>query len=163
MKSHGAGLLTARKRSYDEEGLCPRGNCFGKWGIWRRMGQVRLAGEETQERTALLRDVIADRAAQHWIACLERVEHRTLGGLTLDVDLDLTVDPCQRSQMGWKLDSNHGRVWTSTDRTAGRSRTMSAQLSPPSADAYTWPPVVPKYTPHESSESTAMASRNTFT
>jgi hypothetical protein len=31
------------------------------------------------------------------------------------------------------------------------------------AGAYTWPPVVPKYTPHESSASTAIASRNTFT
>src|SRR5579863_7948791 len=109
-KVNGAGLLTAGKRSYDEEGFCPRGNRIGERGIWRLM-----------------------------------------------------VDLCQRSQMGQKLDSNHSRVWTSTDRTAGRSRTMSAQLSPPSADAYTWPPVVPKYTPHESSESTAMASRNTLT
>src|ERR1700724_3696961 len=116
------------------------------------MGQVRAAGEETQERTALLRDVIADRAAQHRIACLERIEDRTLGGFALDVDLHLAVDLCERSQMGRKLDSNHGRVWTSTDSTAGRSRTMSAQLSPPFADAYTWPPVVPKYTPQESSE-----------
>jgi len=40
---------------------------------------------------------------------------------------------------------------------------MGAQLSPASADAYTWPPVVPKYTPHGSSVSTHIASRNTFT
>jgi hypothetical protein len=64
--------------------------------------------------------------------------------LTLDVDVHFSVDVCQRSQMGWKPDLNHGRVWASTDRTAGRSRTMSAQLSPPSGDTYTWPPVVPK-------------------
>ena len=38
----------------------------------------------------------------------------------------------------------HGRVCASTDSTAGRSRTIGAQLSPASADAYTWPPVVPK-------------------
>ncbi len=59
--------------------------------------------------------------------------------------------------------SLHGSVWTSTESTGGRSRTIGAQLSPASAEAYTCPPVVPKYTPHLSSESTAIASRNTFT
>ena len=59
--------------------------------------------------------------------------------------------------------SNHASVCTSTDSTPGKSRTMGAQLSPASAEAYIWPPVVPKYTPHLSSESTAIASRNTFT
>src|SRR6267378_1083322 len=57
----------------------------------------------------------------------------------------------------------HASVCTSTESTPGRSRTMGAQLSPASADAYTCPPLVPKYMPHLSSESTAMASRNTFT
>src|SRR5579862_4503786 len=110
-------LLTAGKRSYDEEGLRSRGNSIGERGIWRLMRQVLLTGEETQKWTALLRDAIADRAAQHWIASLERVEHRALGDPTLDVDLYFTVDLRQRSQMGWKLDSNHGRVCTSTDST----------------------------------------------
>ena len=40
--------------------------------------------------------------------------------------------------------SLHGSVWTSTESTAGRSRTIGVQLSPASADAYTCPPVVPK-------------------
>jgi len=40
---------------------------------------------------------------------------------------------------------------------------MGVQLSPPLREAYTWPPVVPKYTPQVSSESTAIASRSTFT
>src|ERR1700675_511841 len=57
----------------------------------------------------------------------------------------------------------HGSVCTSTESTPGRSRTIGAQLSPASADAYTCPPLVPKYMPHLSSESTAIASRNTFT
>jgi hypothetical protein len=56
------------------------------------MRQVCLTGEEPYERTASLRDVIADCAAQHWIARLERVKDRTLGHLTLDADLELTVD-----------------------------------------------------------------------
>ena len=36
---------------------------------------------------------------------------------------------------------------------------MAVQWSPASAEAYTCPPVVPKYTPHGSSASTAIASR----
>ncbi len=62
-----------------------------------------------------------------------------------------------------QADLAQGNVWTSTESTAGRSRTMGAQLSPASADKYTCPPVVPKYTPHLSSESTAIASRSTLT
>src|ERR1700704_5961105 len=57
----------------------------------------------------------------------------------------------------------HASVCTSTESTPGRSRTIGFQLSPASAEAYTCPPLVPKYTPHLSSESTAIASRNTFT
>src|SRR4030088_1843906 len=57
----------------------------------------------------------------------------------------------------------HASVCTSTESTPGRSRTIGFQLSPASAEAYNCPPLVPKYMPHLSSESTAMASRNTFT
>src|SRR5258708_4352995 len=127
------------------------------------MGQILPAGEESQERPALLRDVVADRAAQHGIAGLERVEDRALRGRTLDVELHFTGDVRQPPQV-WREDNpDHGSVWTSTESTAGRSRTMGVQLSPASADAYTCPPVVPKYTPHLSRESTAMASRSTLT
>src|SRR6266705_2115586 len=87
----------------------------------------------------------------------------TRKGSTRDVDLHLALDAGQRPQVGREHHADHGSVWTSTDRTAGRSRTIGAHASPPSGDAYTWPPVVPKYTPHESSESTAIASRSTFT
>ena len=60
-------------------------------------------------------------------------------------------------------DPDHGKVCASTETTDGRSRTMGVQLSPASAEAYTWPPVVPKYTPQGSRESTLMASRSTLT
>ena len=58
---------------------------------------------------------------------------------------------------------NYFRVWTSTDSTGGRSRTIGDQVSPESGEAYTCPPVVPKYMPHSSSESMAIASRSTLT
>ena len=39
------------------------------------------------------------------------------------------------TEMRGKFDADHGRVWTSTDITGGRSRTIGAQVSPASADA----------------------------
>src|SRR6266851_1438984 len=107
--------------------------------------------------------MIADGAAQHGILGLKGVEHRALRDRTLDAELHLAANVSQRPQMSGEYDANHGNVWTSTESTAGRSRTMGVQLSPALAEAYTWPPVVPKYTPHLSSESTAIASRKTFT
>src|SRR5438309_7756521 len=58
----------------DEKRLRPRRHRIGEGGVRRLVGQVALAGKETQERPALLRDVVPDRAAQHGIAGLERVE-----------------------------------------------------------------------------------------
>src|ERR1700704_51780 len=127
------------------------------------MRQVLFAGEEADERAALLRHVIADGAPQHRIARLERVENGTLRHFASCVERHLAAHPRERSQVIRKDHSDHRSVCTSTESTGGRSRTIGDQLSPASADAYTCPPVVPKYTPHVSSESTAMASRRTFT
>ena len=54
-------------------------------------------------------------------------------------------------------------VTSVAQRTLDATRTIGDQLSPPSADAYTCPPLVPKYTPHGSRESTDIASRSTLT
>ena len=50
----------------------------------------------------------------------------------------------ERAEMLRQYDANHASVCTSTESTAGRSRTIGFQLSPASAETYTWPPVVPK-------------------
>src|SRR5213080_404519 len=155
--------LAAGHGTHDQKRLCAHRDRVGQRGIRRFVGQILLAGEDPHERSALLREVVADRPAQHRIAGLERVEDRALRDPTLDIELHLAVDVRQLPQMCREHHADHGSVWTSTESTAGRSRTMGAQLSPVSADAYTCPPVVPKYTPHGSSESTANASRNTFT
>src|SRR5438876_3864835 len=154
--------LTAGHGPDDQKGLGARRDRVGQRGVRRFVGQILLAGEEPHERPAPLRDVVADGPAQHRIAGLERVEDRALRDRTFDVDLHLALDARQLPQMWREYDADHGSVWTSTDSTTGRSRTMGAQLSPASADAYTCPPVVPKYTPHESSESTAIPSRHTL-
>ena len=116
-------------------GSAPVATASGSGDVRRLVRQVLLAGEEPHERPALLRDVVADRAAQHRIAGLQRIEDRALRHRARDVELHLAVDPRQRPQMSREHDADHGSVWTSTDTTAGRSRTMGAQLSPPSADA----------------------------
>ena len=108
------------------------------------MRKILRASEESQERAALLRDVIANRASQHRIPRLQRVEDRALRDGALDLQLYVAANMRKRSQVRREYDSNHGSVWTSTESTAGRSRTMGAQLSPASAEAYTCPPVVPK-------------------
>src|SRR5215471_8579188 len=108
------------------------------------MRQILAAGEEPDKRAALLRDMIADRPAQHRIARLQRVEHRALRDRTFDVEHHFAIDLRELAQMCWQRDSDHDSVWTSTETTAGRSRTMGAQLSPASPDPYTCPPVVPK-------------------
>src|ERR1700751_3595754 len=127
------------------------------------MGQILLTGEEAQKRPSLLGDVIANGAPQHRILFLDRVENRTLRDRGMHIDFQFVLDARQRPQVCGEDHSDHCSVCTSTESTAERSRTIGAQFSPASGDAYTWPPVVPKYTPHESSESTAIASRSTFT
>ncbi len=108
------------------------------------MRPVLLAGEEPQEWPALLRHMITNRAFEHRIAGLQRIEHRPHSNWIRNLKLQLAGDVRQGSQVLRDFDADHGSVCTSTDNTAGRSRTIGAQLSPASVDAYTWPPVVPK-------------------
>src|SRR6266849_1591166 len=162
-KSTAAPASAAGDGSDDEKGLGPGRHRVGQRRVQGLVGQIPLAGEEPQERPALLGDVVPDRPAQHGIARLERVEHRRPCDRAGNFEQHVVFDVRQRPQMRRECDPDHFRVWTSTDSTAGRSRTMGVQLSPLSGDMYTCPPVVPKYTPHLSSESMAIASRSTLT
>ena len=124
--------------------LCPGRHGVGQQRIHPFVGQVFLASEEPEQWSALMGDVVADGAAQHRIAGFERVEDRALRDGGRDVERHLALDLGEVSQVEWQFDSDHDSVWTSTENTAGRSRTMGNQRSPPSAEAYTCPPVVPK-------------------
>jgi hypothetical protein len=53
----------------------------------------------------------------------------------VNVEFYVAIDARQRAQMRRQNDTNHGSVCTSTESTAGRSRTIGFQLSPASADA----------------------------
>ena len=137
MGNSGIPRLAAGNGPYNEKGFRPRRDLVGQRGIRRLMGQILLAGEEPQEGSSLLRDVVAGRPPQHRIAGLERVEDRALRNRTLNVEPHLTVYVRQCPQMCREHDADQGSIWISTDNTGGRSRTMGAQLSPASADAYT--------------------------
>ena len=111
----------------------------GRDRIWqRRVGwfvrEILLAGKEAQEGAAALGGVVADGSAQHWIAGLERIDDGVRRHRPLDLERHLSVDPGEPAEMVGEHHADHGSVWTSTETTAGRSRTMGAQLSPASAD-----------------------------
>ena len=106
--------------------------------------QIFLAGKEAQKRPTLQGDMVADGPTQCGIPGFQRVEDRALRHPALNFQCHLATDVGQRPQMLRQLDANHGSVCTSTESTAGRSRTIGAQLSPASEETYTCPPVVPK-------------------
>src|SRR5262249_43522868 len=131
--------------------------------VRRLVRQIFLAGEESQERAALLGHVIADGAFQHGVALFHRIEYGPLRHRAFDLDFYFVPDVCQRAQVRGKFYADayshssstplrrkvapgaprtntsgarhHCRVWTSTDSTAGRSRTIGVHESPASGDA----------------------------
>ena len=71
------------------------------------MGEVFFAGEESEEGAALLRVVVADGSAQHGIAGLERIQHRTLRDRALYFERHLAADVRQGSEMEGEDDADH--------------------------------------------------------
>src|SRR5258705_3549297 len=158
--------LTAGDCANDIKRLSSRCDRLGQRSVRRLVGHIFAAGKESQKRPAFCRDVLTNCPTQHRIACLQCIEDRASCHFPINlVNLECHISrhAGKRSQVLRDYNQNHGSVWTSTESTAGRSRTIVAQVSPASADPYTCPPVVPKYTPHESTESTAIASSSTFT
>ena len=138
---------SSRRRSLPRPGMAPprtRRRPAAAGDVRRLVRQIFCAGKEPHEGTPLSTDMIADGPLQHRITGLQSVEDRTDRSLACDFDRHLAVRLRQCSQMRREHHTNHESVCTSTESTAGRSRTMGAQLSPASADAYTCPPVVPK-------------------
>jgi hypothetical protein len=129
-----AGESAAGHGADDQKRLGSLRDGTGQCGVGRLVGQILPAGEEPQERPALSRGVVADRAAQHRIGGLESIEHRALRHPALEGQPHLPLDARQRPQVRREHDADHGSVWASTDSTAGKSRTMGAQVSPASAD-----------------------------
>ena len=74
-----------------------------------------------------LRGRVADGAAQHRVGRLEGVEDAALGGSPSTSSAHLAAGPRQGPEVVREDDADHGSVWTSTESTRGRSRTIGAQ------------------------------------
>src|SRR5712691_11169599 len=116
-------------------GLVSGCDLLGQWRVDRVVRVVLLAREEPQHRAPALGPRIPDGPEQRRVARLERVENRALRHLAGHVQLDGPARARKRLQVSGQHDLGHDRVCTSTDSTAGRSRTTAFQLSPSSADA----------------------------
>ena len=72
------------------------------------MGQILLAGEEAHEGPPLLRDVIADGAAERRITGLQGIENRAQCDVAVDFEPHFAIDLRERAQMRRENDANHG-------------------------------------------------------
>lgn len=125
----------AGDRTDDQERLLAGHDRVRKRRVWRSIRPVLLAREEPQHRPAPLRRGVSNRPAQRWVVAFQRVEDRPLRDRRGDFQLDHAADSGQRLKIRRQDDVYHASVWTSTESTAGRSRTMGAQVSPAFADA----------------------------
>ena len=141
-------ISSARRRSHHQQRLVSARNSLGQFRIHPGKGQILLARKESQKRPSLPRPMIPNRPLQHRIGRLQRIQNRAQRRRSAHHQPKLAPHLRKRPQMGGQLHPNHSpvhaSVCTSTDNTAGRSRTIAVQFSPPSADPYTCPPVVPK-------------------
>ncbi len=140
---------TAGDRPQDDQRFGAARHGLRQRRIRRIERQIPLAREEAQKGPPLLRRVVADGTAQHGVCGLQRIEHGTNGRWAGGINQNLvSCNAGQRSQVRRQFDADlngtHASVCTSTDSTGGRSRTIAVQLSPASAEPYTWPPLVPK-------------------
>jgi len=104
------------------------------------MGDVLLAGEEAQEGAALEGGVVANGTAECRVAGFEGTENCAERGGLRNFQRGLVRGELRKgAEVGGEFDTDgcgaHARVWTSMERTAGRSRTMGAQESPESGEA----------------------------
>lgn len=140
--------LAAGYGSDDEEGLCGGEDGLGQGLVGRVVGEVLLAGEEADEGSAIAGGLIAESAAEGGEAEFESVKKRALGDGHGDVKEDFAAGAGEGLEVGGELDADldggrrrelvsfgHGRVWASTERTGGRSRTMAFQELPASEEA----------------------------
>jgi hypothetical protein len=73
-------------------------------------GEIPFAGVEAQERSALAGRVVANGAAEHWVAVFQRVENRLQRYWPLDVELHLARNVRQVFQVIRDDDADHGNV-----------------------------------------------------
>jgi hypothetical protein len=128
------GHLSSGDSTYNKKRLAPRSNFLRKGNVRGVVGQVLLAGEETNERAADVRLVISNSPAKDWMRRFKRIQYAPLSNLSRNLDLYFALDLRERSKPLWKYHADHVNVCTSTDMTDGRSRTIACQVSPLSGE-----------------------------
>jgi len=108
---------------------------IGQRHVDRFERKVPLARVKPDELTSLLGQRVTNRTQEHWEGCLEGVDHARRRRRSRHLEFDLTLDVREHLEVGRKDDPDHANVCTSTDNTAGRSRTIGSQESPELADA----------------------------
>ena len=83
--------------------------------------------------------MIADGAAESGVRLFKGVKQGGNGDRRRNVEIRVVADAGELAEMGWKFDADEGhrlqgRVWTSTESTAGRSWTIACQVSPASEE-----------------------------
>src|SRR5947207_434424 len=94
-------FLTSGNCSDNEKRLGSGRDCLGERSLRRFVGQILTASEKPHEGSAPLRDMIPDRSAQHWIAGLDRIKDRALRCRATNLEVHLTLDVGECSQM-WR-------------------------------------------------------------
>jgi hypothetical protein len=127
-RDHGSA---AGHRPHDQDRLVTAEHRVGQRRVRRLVREVLLAGVEPHEGPSPAAGRLAHGAAQRRMLLLQRVQHLHQRGR---LDRHLALHLGEGPQVVGQHDASHGRVCTSTDSTDGRSRTMAAQLSPPSGE-----------------------------
>jgi len=83
------------------------GDRFGEHRIGGLMRYIIFASEKTQECASLESIVLANRAAQHGVACFQRIQHAALRNRRGHFEFYFARCMRQGTQMKWKYDANH--------------------------------------------------------
>ena len=79
--------------------------------------------------------MVPNRPAQDRMTFFQGIQDAAQRNWLRDINLHFACDAREVSQMIRQLNADHGSICTSTEQTAGKSRTMGFQLSPLSAEA----------------------------
>jgi len=103
------GRSAAGDGAYDEKRLLAGSDGVGQGGVGGFVRQVFRAGEEAEERAALLADMVANGAAEHGKLELEGIKDGAQGGYALNVELDFTANVRKSAKMRREFHTDHGR------------------------------------------------------
>ena len=95
----------------------------------------RAVGAAEALGMGLVNRVVADGTAEIGMARFDGIESGAQSNRSIHLQLNLAVYARKRAQMIGQEDADHGSVWASTERTAGRSRTSAVHVSPLSGEA----------------------------